>query len=774
MNVRKIRTPILHYAILLGLVLGMFSLPVLAVPAAPGTVFDDFEDNDTSDWFFFGGNAAGGSGGPLDDRPKEGLHYFSTGWGGDGTASSFYGGTFKNLPEAAQVVLPADPWFNMWVYQLSTTTVDQYVLELTLREDTDGNGWTDGSEDSIGLNTTFAASDFDDDWTLISAPLSSWNDRGTGGNGVFDGNVDEMVIVFGGVEGGAATNILVDFDEITFTAGAPAAFDEVVFDDMEHGDPFGNGWFSFNGAGGGGINANNTDLPPALGGSWSLETGWGSGGTPGFYGGFGRTNPSDLSGTEYFNFWINPDGGQDYTLEINLQEDDDSNGVEDEEFQYNCVVSASGPCATAGGGWQLVSIPLADFFNDNSFLTGGNGVLDPTLPARGGNGELINVVIAVIGNDTGGGVSTDVNFRTDYWAFTIEPLVVPGVGTIIDDFESGVAPGTACPAGGLPLGFCTFNGAGSSVSLSNPATPPAPALPAVGRPNSVLQMDVDSTSFAGFIHGFSNPPTLDTWIPQDWSTSEGISMWFHGTGSGSQLFIDILDNRNPGSTTDDAERFTVPFVDDFTGWQLLEFPFASFVRKEIGNGAPNDGLTLFEMHGYALGALNTSGPRVYYVDDVSLYGVAEPPAVAVQFSQQNTFIEEGTTGDVGVKLNRPLGPDDPAQVRIDFATERSNAIPGEDFTPTSGTLTFVNGGPSELFFPIETFDNTKFSGDKQIVIRLTNPVDVERGALFQGSALIDDNDPFDPTLARRLRAGCVPLGYRWSGCARGVDRCRGQ
>ena len=68
------------------------------------------------------------------------------------------------------------------------------------------------------------------------------------------------------------------------------------------------------------------------------------------------------------------------------------------------------------------------------------------------------------------------------------------------------------------------------------------------------------------------------------------------------------------------------------------------MRKEIGNGAPNDGLGLFEMHGYALGTLGTGGPQTFYVDDVSVYGVAEPPALAVNFSQQNTFIEEGTTG----------------------------------------------------------------------------------------------------------------------------------
>ncbi len=237
------------------------------------------------------------------------------------------------------------------------------------------------------------------------------------------------------------------------------AADEVLFDDMEHGDPFGNGWFAFNGSvGGGGIDANNVDLPPALGGAFSLQSGWGSGGTPGFYGGFGRTNPSDLSGTEYFNFWINPDAGQDYTLEINLQEDDNSDGAinppDDDEFQYNCVVSAAGPCATSGGGWQLVSIPLADFFDDNSFLFGGNGVLDPIPPALGGNGELINVVVAVIGND-----GTDVNFRTDYWAFSLVPIV-PDASTVIDDFENGLPFGSAVPDG-EPIGFYTFQGDGS-------------------------------------------------------------------------------------------------------------------------------------------------------------------------------------------------------------------------------------------------------------------------------------------------------------------------
>ena len=532
---------------LIGTLLIILVAPLSIVRAMPDAIIDDFEDGDVTDWGFFGGNAAGGGGGALDDRPQEGTYYFSTGWGGDGTASGFYGGAFKNFDDLTQVDLPTDPWFNVWVLNQSDATVDQYTLEITIREDLNGDGWTDGAEDSFRFDTTFTSSSFDDQWTLLSAPVTSFIDLATGGDGAFNGNLDEIVIVIAGVQGVSGSTVEVDFDQFSFSSG---------------------------------------------------------------------------------------------------------------------------------------------------------------------------------------------------------PLVPPT--QIVDDFENGLPFGS--DSDGAPIGFYTFQGAGSGVGISTSVTPPAPILPAIGTPNNVLQMNIDSTSFAGYIHAFENA-AVDTWVPQDWSTNEGLSMWFHGSNSGAGMFIDILDNRNPGSTTDDAERWTVAFTDDFIGWQLLEFPFSLFTRKEIGNGAPNDGLGLFEMHGYAVGALNTNGPQVFYIDQVSVYGVAEPPALAAQFSIQNTFIDEGTTGQVGVKLTRPMGPDDPTQVSIDFATERSNAIPGQEFTPTSGTLTFVNGGATELFFPIETFDDTKFEGDEQIVIRLTNPVDVERGALFQGSVLIDDNDPFDPKLLDDFEQG---------------------
>jgi hypothetical protein len=197
----------------------------------------------------------------------------------------------------------------------------------------------------------------------------------------------------------------------------PPPATELVFDDLEHGNPFGNGWFSFNGGvGGGGLDANFTDLPPANGGFASLQTGWGSGGVPGYFGGFGRDKTMDITGMTHFSFWINPDPGQDFVLEFNIQEDDDGDGAisnpGDDEFQYSCVVGPTGPCAISGGGWQLVTVSLNDFVPDNSFLFGGNDILDTRPVAEGGNGQLQKMVLAVISNS-----GADATFRTDYWIF---------------------------------------------------------------------------------------------------------------------------------------------------------------------------------------------------------------------------------------------------------------------------------------------------------------------------------------------------------------------
>ncbi|MDH3302314.1 MAG: family 16 glycosylhydrolase [Acidimicrobiia bacterium] len=442
------------------------------------------------------------------------------------------------------------------------------------------------------------------------------------------------------------------------------------------------------------------------------------------FGGFGQDvavangGPQDWSTTAGMSFWFNGTGsGLTYQAEISDNRSDPATDTS-ERFDYEFTDDSA--------GWRLITIPWSDFTRATDFQPGGAPDDGLTLTE-----VWAWAIVLPLGTDT---VYFD-DVRLD--------------NPIIDDFESGLPSGV--DGDGVPVGFYTFQDAASTVALSTTNTPPAP-VPGSVAGNNVMQLDLDVTAFAGFIHGFTND-AIDAWVPQDWSDSEGLAFWLYGNGSGTSMFIDILDNRNPGSTGDDAERWTVVLTDDFSGWQYFEIPFSSFTRKEIGNSAPNDGFTLTEVHGWAFGTLGTGGPLAFYLDDAALYGTGEAPPLAVQLAQANTFIEEGTTGNVGVRLNRALGPDDPAEVSIDYATERSNAVPGEDFTPTSGTLTFTNGGPRELSFPVETFDDTKFTGDLQVVIRLTNPVGAERGTIFQGSVLIDDNDPFDPKLLDDFEQG---------------------
>jgi beta-glucanase (GH16 family) len=221
--------------------------------------------------------------------------------------------------------------------------------------------------------------------------------------------------------------LIVDYVRVFQLPDVSACLTE--FDGMDHADPYANGWFSFGGSvGGGGIGANTADLPPIEGCRASIQSGWGSGGTPGYFGGFGRDHPSDLIGYTHFTFWIHPDPGQQYVLQINLQDDDNGDDAipgtpdgADDEFQYDCVVSPVGPDVVSGGGWQRVSIPLASFVDDNSYHFGGNGVFDPYPVGSGGNGRLINVIWTIVSTS-----GADVTFRTDRWAFTRQNSSVAG------------------------------------------------------------------------------------------------------------------------------------------------------------------------------------------------------------------------------------------------------------------------------------------------------------------------------------------------------------
>lgn len=184
---------------------------------------------------------------------------------------------------------------------------------------------------------------------------------------------------------------------------------------------------------------------------------------------------------------------------------------------------------------------------------------------------------------------------------------------LVDGFEAGL-PGGADP-NGIPLGFSTFNGERSVARIGT--TTDHPPVPGETPGNAVLQLELGVDTWAGVLHRFADE-SGDQWRGYDWTGAGEFSFWLYGRNSGTTLVLDVLDNRHPCSVTDDAERYSYEFTDNFSGWRLLSIPFEVMVRKEVWNGAPNDGLGLAPVHGWALASLRTDGKVIYYVDEVRL------------------------------------------------------------------------------------------------------------------------------------------------------------
>jgi beta-glucosidase len=65
-----------------------------------------------------------------------------------------------------------------------------------------------------------------------------------------------------------------------------------------------------------------------------------------------------------------------------------------------------------------------------------------------------------------------------------------------------------------------------------------------------------------------------------------------------------------------SEQFETTFMDDFSGWQLLEQPFTDFTRRPTQPAdTPDDGLTLTDIWGYHfVMPVNSSG--TIYLDQL--------------------------------------------------------------------------------------------------------------------------------------------------------------
>ena len=308
--------------------------------------------------------------------------------------------------------------------------------------------------------------------------------------------------------------------------------------------------------------------------------------------------------------------------------------------------------------------------------------------------------------------------------------------TAVIDFEAPLV--LADPEASPPLGWFTAQG-GANVPDFERAS--AADRPGASTENQALEIGLDASSWAVLIDAFTQN---GAWTTQDWSAYGGLGFWMKGDNSGESLFVDLLDNRPHGSVIDDAERFTVTFVDDWNGWRFVQFPFEDFIRKNVNNGAPDDGFTLSEMHGFAIGIEGGAAatPRIM-IDDVAVFGDGSARPVVASFPASSFSVTEGDDAEVSVALSRAADE----EVTITYFTEAESdqraATPGRDYVESSGTVTIPAGERSGII-QIATLDDAKYEPDESFVVRMDDVAGAEQApTTITRVRIVDDEDAAD-------------------------------
>jgi beta-glucanase (GH16 family) len=301
-----------------------------------------------------------------------------------------------------------------------------------------------------------------------------------------------------------------------------------------------------------------------------------------------------------------------------------------------------------------------------------------------------------------------------------EPEVVSGAvvvpALIIDDFESGVPVGM--DAVGNPIGLVAWGDAFENVTLSarQVAAYSALALPtAPDASNTVLAAAYDIGQWGGFTHALTDG---ETWISADWTAYNALSLWLHGSDTGGIVQVEIFDNRSPDSAGDSAERFFYRITDDYTGWRQYTIPFEAFQRRADWQpaGAPDDGLGLDAVSGYAVGLPAGVGAQTAYLDDVGL-AVVEDTAVVM--------VAEMTGAADMVEVDDSITWDSREWALVwsdEFEGDAGTAIDADSWTCEIGGHGWGN---NEMQYYTDRVENAALdgAGNLAIVARAENPED---------------------------------------------------
>ncbi|CAG0937099.1 beta-glucosidase [Thermoflexales bacterium] len=308
----------------------------------------------------------------------------------------------------------------------------------------------------------------------------------------------------------------------------------------------------------------------------------------------------------------------------------------------------------------------------------------------------------------------------------------------VDDFENGLTTGR--DRFNNQIGYSTWGSTQGNVAITVTG---GLTLPGGTLPNNVLKMTSNIENWGGFTNAFKDD---QSWGHQDWSRYDGLRFWFYGTNSGQQIQIEIFDNRQLENLGDSAERWYQRFTEDFSGWQQISLPFALFQRRSDyqPGSAPNDGLNLTEVSGFAFNMPSVTSETIYYVDQVELYGdlSAHPATTRVNFSAYGYGAIEGQPLVAKIALNTAAA----TPITISYVITEGTASRDFDFTgPLSGTVVFAAGEVSKTM-TVPTVDDHKVEARESITISIGNAVGAPIGYVSRALLTIIDNDLPDPKL----------------------------
>jgi hypothetical protein len=124
-------------------------------------------------------------------------------------------------------------------------------------------------------------------------------------------------------------------------------------------------------------------------------------------------------------------------------------------------------------------------------------------------------------------------------------------------------------------------------------------------------------------------------------------------------------------------------------------------------------------------------------------------------------VKEGDAGtvafDIEVKLDRPA----PLQVRVNFATSNDDALAGQDYVGTQGTLIIPAGGTSGVVRVSIIGDRVREQNER-FWLNFSNPINVIIAGDRQSRIMIiDDDKGKSATIITRAQSWRVPISAGW-------------